>query len=168
MLVLRCTQKLLRKNPGPSNGREDSLMPVLGSWHANLIRLAHSPVVLCANDISLLAIVVRGRDFPRFVFAFRDRLARRLRRMGVSHQAVSLELAAMEMVRIEQSNNRSVLASMNDLVRHLRWKVGNHFDPLQADELENMLSEIPMGSLEYQYPVEVALAAFNSGFDRAS
>jgi len=88
--------------------------------------------------------------------------------MGVSHQAVSLELAAMEMVRIEQSNNRSVLASMNDLVRHLRWKVGNHFDPLQADELENMLSEIPMGSLEYQYPVEVALAAFNSGFDRAS
>jgi hypothetical protein len=163
MLVLRCTQKLLRKNPGPVTGRKDSLAPVLGSWHANLIRLGNSPVVLCANDISLLAIVVRGKDFPRLVFAFRDRLAWRLRRMGVSQQAITVELAAMEIVQIEQSNNRSVLASMNDFVGHLRWKVGNNFDASQLDELENMLSETPMGALEYQYPVEVTLAAFNSG-----
>lgn len=167
MLVLRCTQKLLRKNPGPSNGREDSLVPVLGSWHANLIRLAHIPIVLCVNDVSLLAVLVRGRDFPRFGLEFRDRLARRLRRMGVSNQAISLELAAMETMRIEQTNNRSVLASLNDFVRHLRWNVGNHFEPAQADQLEDMLSDIPMGSLKYRYPAEVALGAFKSASDRA-
>jgi hypothetical protein len=50
MLVLRCTQKLLKKNPGPTEGGQDALVPVLGSWHANLIRLAHSPIVLCVND----------------------------------------------------------------------------------------------------------------------
>src|SRR6185436_9173270 len=109
MLVLRCTQKLLRKNPGPSTDRDDAMVPVLGSWHANLIRLGHTAVVLCVSDTSLLAILVRGRDFPRLVLAFRDRLAQRLNRMGVSSQAVTAELAAMEMVRIEPSNSRSVL-----------------------------------------------------------
>lgn len=162
MLVLRCTQKLLKKNPGPVTDHKDSLTPVLGSWHANLIRLEHSPVVLCANDVSLLAILVRGKDFPRFVLSFRHRLAWRLRRMGVSQQAITVELAAMEIVQIARSNSRSVLASMNDFVRHLRWRVGNDFDISQSDELEDMLSQIPMGALKYQYPVEVALAAFNS------
>lgn len=64
MLVLRCTQKLLKRNPGPTTGRQDSLVPMLGSWHANLIRLAHSPIVLCVNDISLLAILLPGRRVP--------------------------------------------------------------------------------------------------------
>ncbi len=66
----------------------------------------------------------------------------------------------MEMVQILPSNNRSVLGSMNDFVRHLRWKVGSHFNFLNADALEDMLSETPMGALKYQYPVEVAAAAF--------
>ncbi len=134
---------------------------MLGSWHANLIRLGNSPIVLCVNDISLLAILVPGRDFPNFVTIFRNRLAQRLRRMGLSQDTISVEHAAMEMVQIQPSNNRSVLASMNDLVRHLRWKVGNHFNFFKANALEDMLSEIPMGALQYHYPIEVAAAAFS-------
>lgn len=161
MLALGCTQKLLKRNPGPTNGRQDALVPTLGSWHANLIRLAHSPIVLCVNDISLLTVLVPGRDFPNFVSAFRDRLAQRLRRMGLSEDAISVERAAMEIVQIEPSNSRSVLASMNDFVRTLRFKVRDRFDFSEADALEDMLSETPMGALKYQYPVEVAAAAFN-------
>jgi hypothetical protein len=64
---------------------------------------------------------------------------------------------------------------MNDFVRHLKFKVGNRFGFEEADALEDMLSEIPMGALKYQYPVgalkyqypvEVAAAAFNTGQDR--
>ncbi len=47
MLILRCTQKLLKRNPGPAGAQQDALAPTLGSWHANLIRLAHSPIVVC-------------------------------------------------------------------------------------------------------------------------
>ena len=66
----------------------------------------------------------------------------------------------MEIVQIQPSNSRSVLASMNDLVRHLKFKVGNRFTFVDASALEDMLSEIPMGALKYHYPVEVAAAAF--------
>ena len=167
MLVLRCTQRLLKRNPGPPQPRRDALVPVLGNWHANLIRLAKSPIVLCVNDISLLAILVPGRNFPNFVFAFQNRLAGRLGRMGLATETISAERAAMEIVQIQPSNSRSVLASMNDFVRHLKWETPSHFDFSEADALEDMLSQTPMGALKYQYAVEVAAAAFSQSAFRA-
>jgi hypothetical protein len=142
-------------------------VPVLGNWHANLVYLAKSPIVLCVNDISLLAILVPGRDFPNFVSAFQNRLAGRLRRMSLAIDTISAERAAMEIVQIQPSNSRSVLASMNDFVRHLKWRSRNHFDFSEADTLEDMLSETPMGALKYQYAVEVAAAAFSQAAFRA-
>jgi hypothetical protein len=161
MLVLRCTQKLLKRNPGPTNGGQDALLPTLGSWHANLIRLGHSPVVLCVNDRSLLTLLVPGRDFSNFVFAFQDRLAERIGRMGVSEDTISVERAAMEIVQIQPSNSKSVLASMNDFVRHLRFKVEKRYTLFDPNALEDMLSEIPMGALKYRFPGEVAASAFS-------
>src|SRR5947209_6995405 len=107
MLVLRCTQKLLKRNLGSASDQPDSLVPKLGNWHANLVRLAHSPIVLCVNDISLLAILLPGRDFPNLVSVFQNRLAQRLRRMGLSQDTISAERAAMEIVQIRPSNSRS-------------------------------------------------------------
>jgi len=80
--------------------------------------------------------------------------------MGLSQESISIEHAAMNMIQIQPSNNRSVLASMNDFVRNLKWKVGNSFSFAEANALEDMLSETPMGALKYHYPVEVAAAAF--------
>ena len=162
MLVIRCTQKLLRKNLGPANAGQDTLVPTLGSWHANLIWLAHSPVVLCVNDNSLLALILRGRDFPNFGSAFRDGLSQRLKRMGLPEATISIERAAMEIIQIQPSNSRSVLASMNDYVRHLKFDVGDRFNFEEADALEDRLSKMPVGALEYRYPVEAAASAFSN------
>ena len=162
MLVIRCTKKLLKKNPGSENAREDTLVPTLGGWHANLVWLAHSPVVLCVNDNSLLAVLVPGRDFPNFGSAFQNRLTQRLRRLGLCEETISRERAAMEIIKVQPSNSRSVLASMNDFVRHLKFRGPDRFDFAQADALEDMLSKTPMGALEYSYPVEVAAAAFSN------
>ena len=161
MLVLRCTQKLLKKRPGPENDRVDSMTPVLGDWHANLIRLAHTPIVLCVNDISLLAVLVRGKDFSNLVSAFRSRVVERLERMKIPQEKILAEVSAMEIIRIEGSNSRSVLGSMNDFVHHLKWQAVRGYTFQDVDALEEMLSETPMGSLKYCYPVEVAMAAFN-------
>jgi hypothetical protein len=81
--------------------------------------------------------------------------------MGLPQETILVENAAMEMVQIQPSNNRSTLASMNDFVRNLRWKVGNHFNSAEANALEDMLSEMPLGALKYQYSVDVAAGLFN-------
>jgi hypothetical protein len=161
MLTLRCTQKLLKRNPSSANVQADDLVPVLGAWHANLIRVASSPIVLCVNDISLLAILFPGRDFPNLASAFQNRLTQRLRRMSLSEETISREQAAMDAIQIQPSNNRSVLGSMNDFVHYLRYRTEEHFSFAEADAIEDQLSETPMGALKYQYPVEVAAAAFN-------
>lgn len=113
------------------------------------------------NDVSLLAVLVQGRDFPNLLSAFRNRLVQRLWRIGLSQEMISVEQGAMGIVQIQPSNNRSVLGSMNDFVYHLRSKVGDHFSFAEANALEDMLSEIPMGALNYHYPVEVAAAVFS-------
>ena len=78
-----------------------------------------------------------------------------------------MERAAMEIIQIKPSDSRSVLASMNDFVRHLKWRTPSHFDFSEADALEDMLSATPMGALKYQYAVEVAAAAFSQSAFRA-
>ncbi len=67
----------------------------------------------------------------------------------------------MELVQIQPSSSKSVLASMNDFVRQLRFRVGDRFSFTGADVLEDSLSEAPMGALQYQFPGEVAAAALN-------
>ena len=168
MLVFRCTQKLLKKKPGPVTEQTDSLVPVLGSWHANLIHVGHSPVVICTNDRSLLPVLIRGRDFPNLIGEFRERLARRLERMGIAKDAIYAELAAMETVQIGPSNSKSVLGSMNDLAYGLKSQVGYRYDLSQLDELEDLLSQTLMGALKYKCPVEVAAEAFGLKLDPAS
>lgn len=146
MLILRCTQKLRKKHLEPLVHEEDSLVPTLPSWHANLIYLATSPIVVCVNDQTLLSILVPGRGFPNIVDVIKERIRHRLRRMGLSEERIAVEETAMKIVQVHPSNSRSVLASMNDFVLNLRWQVSEKFNINQVDALEDMLSETPMGA----------------------
>jgi hypothetical protein len=162
MVTLRCTQKLLSKNPGAIANSADTLRPRLGDWHANLVRVAHLPIVLCVNDTSLLPVLLRGKDFPSLLSSFRDRLSHHLTRNGISVELVSAELAAMETIDIQPTNNRSVLSSMNDFVHHLRCAARDGFDITRLDELENKMARIPLRALQYQYPIEAASSVLNT------
>ena len=161
MLVIRCTQKLLKHKPGPSSNVEDDLEPALGNWHANLVRIDHWPIVLCVNDFSLLSIILPGRNFPNFASAFQNSLRKRLERMDVSQDRMLAELAAIQIIKIERTNSKSVLGSMNDFVLNLRY--GSYpFNPDEVTSWENELSQTPMGALKYSYPVEVAFALLSA------
>lgn len=163
MLILGCTQKLRKKNLGPLVGT-DSLVPTLGGWHANLIYLARSPVVLCVNDSSLLAVLARGRQFTSILSVLKSRIAGRYKRMGLSGELLIMEQAAMEVVAVQPSNSKSVLGSMNDFAHALKWHVRDQTDLSDLDKLEDMLSQTPMGALKYEYPVEVASRLFGMPF----
>ena len=148
------------KNLGPVSGLQDCLVPTLGTWHANLIYVARSPLVLCVNDRSLLSVIVPGRQFPNILSAITARIGERLRRMGLSEELLLQEQAAMKGVEVRPTNSKSVLGSMNDFVHALQWR-GRDWGGTEAlDELEDILSATPMGALNYQYPIEVAYQVF--------
>ena len=157
MLILRCTQRLLRRRPGPSGPNVDGLVPVLGAWHANLIHLRHSAVVLFVNDASLLPVIVPGKNFANLVPTFREQLTRRLKRLGVSDAAITCEIDACRNAVIEPTNSRSVLGYMNDFTGVLKSAVAGKFDPERAGELEDSLAEIPVGPRRpYRIPRQLA------------
>ena len=161
MLILRCTQKLRRKNLGPLALQMDSLVPALGGWHANLIYIARRPVVFCVNDQSLLSVLVPGREFPEIICVIRKRIGERLLRMNLPSELIAAERAAIEVVKIQPSNSKSVLGSMNDFVRGLKCQ-RHHFRLEEVAGLEDMLSHTPMGALNYEYPVKVAYKLLNN------
>ena len=68
----------------------------------------------------------------------------------------------MEVIQIQPYNSRSVLASLNDFVQQLKFRGPDRFNFAHADALEDMLSETPMGTLKYSYPMEVAAAVLRS------
>jgi hypothetical protein len=88
-------------------------------------------------------------------------VAERLRRLGVSQDAIAVERAAMEVIQVGPSNNRSVLASMNDFVFHLRFQLKRHYTISDADAIEDILSEAPMGAIEMKSPDVCAGKLFN-------
>ena len=84
---------------------EDDLESVLGDWHANLVRLGRTPVVLAVNDVSLLTVLVPGRNFANLLTPFRDRLMRRLIRLGVSADRMAHETAATKCICVDRTNS---------------------------------------------------------------
>jgi hypothetical protein len=160
MLILRCTRKLRMKNLGPVGRCQDSLVPTLGTWHANLIYLARKPIVLCVNDLSLLSVLAPGRKFGNILPVIQARILERFTRMGLSAEVLLQEQDAMAVTEVQQSNSKSVLGSMNDFTRGLKWEVRDRLDVEALNELEDRLSHTPMGALNYQYAIEVAYQLF--------
>ena len=72
------------------------------------------------------------------------------------------EAAATQHIRVDRTDSRSVLGSMNDFVFQLRWRFNEGRNLQDSDHLEDELSEVPMSALKFSNPEEVARAAFGS------
>ena len=66
MLVLRCTQRVLRRFQLKPIDSELVSSGVLGDWYANLLNLGSRRYVLCQSERALLPVIVPARNdsFP--------------------------------------------------------------------------------------------------------
>lgn len=158
MLILRCTQKLLRrlvKEEGP----ESALPPnttALGDWYANALYGRHYRVVLCTSERSLLSVVLPLRDLKSLIPRFHQAVDDLLLRIGVSNEARGREAKEMADVRFGPTASRGVLGSMNDLAVQCRFRLEE--DPhMNLSDLALQLSEVPCGPLKYRYPADVTI-----------
>ena len=85
---------------------------------------------------------------------------RHLIRLGVPAERMAQEATATKCIRVDRTDSRSILGSMNDFVFQLRWRFNEGRDLQDADLLEDELGEVPMSALKYASPDEVARAAF--------
>lgn len=158
MLILRCTQKLLRRLE-KAEGSESALPPsttALGGWYANVLYGRHYRVILCTSERSLLSVVLPSRELNLLVPRFQQAVDELLGRLGVSAEARKREAKEMADVQFGPTSSKRVLGSMNDLAIQCRVYLEESPQTTLSD-VALKLSEVPCGPLDYQYPSEVAI-----------
>ena len=150
MVVIRCTQKFLRRLK-PADLREVSSTTRLGDWFANIFGVRQQRYVLLVSERSRLPILLPGRDVKHVGSHLVDALTHVLLSLDVPALVVRRELGEMREAVIAGTNNRSVLGSMNDFVFAVRWHL---YDEPDADLLavSLRLSETPILALGGKSP----------------
>lgn len=142
MVVIRCTQKLL-KRVGPACPAPLASTTRLGDWTANLLGVGHRRFVLLVAEHSPLPILLPARDLRRLGDPLVDALAHVLLSLNVPALSVRRELSEMRETVFAATNSRSVLGTMNDFANATWWR---YQDDPQADPLavSLWLAETPM------------------------
>jgi hypothetical protein len=157
MLTLRCTGKLLTRLKVSAAGLGGpASSTALGDWYATFLILERQHLILFVAEKTLLPVLVRASPasslVPRFRFATREVLLA----LGVGRSRVDLEIAAMEPVRFDKTQNPPLLGSMNDFIRMLR--AGALKPTLLGSSLE--LAQAPCGPLQMESPDRATRALF--------
>ncbi len=151
MQLIRCTRKLL-KVVGKPSVESESGVACLGGWHANLLWIERRKCVLFTNDETLFSIFVPGLkkpDFQSLDNIFTQILFRSLRTEGFNQKQIERVLDEYSSVEFAQSNNRSVIGSMNDLAYQLNCMIrsAGGLRNTVRDEVNFQLNRIPMGAI---------------------
>jgi hypothetical protein len=161
MQLIRCTGKL-QKELGLKKAQLIDVEPrfsYLGPWHANLIHINRRKCVLFVNDRTLFNFLVP--DLSRSEIRELGDYFRRFLQTVVASEGLS----AVTQTKIQQeyrdveyakSNNKSVIASMNDLAyrykRSLLEAGGVHSYLLPS--IISRLNHLPLRALGFQFPIE--------------
>lgn len=160
MQLIRCTKKL-QKEMGlkPSDlCTDEQRFSYLGSWHANLIHIDRRKCVLFVNDKTLFNFIVP--DLSRAQIRELDQLFKSylscvIDDAGFSEADRGRILSAYDEVGFTNTNSKSVLGSMNDLVFHYKYSIqeAGGMDSPAVPEIIRRLNRMPMSALKYVFPI---------------
>jgi len=156
-MIIRLTQKLAKKIHATDalNTLELDKNPYL-DWTANLFRVGHTQYIIFTNTVSLFSFVMYGRgiaDSDSFIKDFHFFLESYLLDSGnekIYEEQIETDNSPIMFAR---PNDRSVLGSMNQLVKDIQFEMEIH--DLTIDEMTDRILETPMSKLKYSYPKEI-------------
>jgi hypothetical protein len=161
MQLLRCTKKLqkemgLKKSDLSENEQGVS---VLGSWHVNVIHIDGKKCLLFVNDKTLFNFIVPDiiraqiRELSKI---FISTLECVLSEESIPEVTVNKIMSEYESIQYANTNNKSVLGSVNDLAFHYKYHIrsegGVHSSAVPS--IIKKLNRLPMGALKYMYSIE--------------
>jgi hypothetical protein len=161
MQALRCTAKL-RKEMGikPRQLYNDDLpTKLLGQWHANLLHIRHRKCLLFVNDKSLFNFIVPGvkrKQIQDIGVLFSRGLSESLSFEGFSEPEKVQILEEYSSIVVGKSNNKSVIASMNDIAYHYKIQLNTS----EAENFEDLpeiimdLNRMPLGAIEQIFSID--------------
>ena len=157
MISLRCTQRLLSRLGGsdeaPPGARSGS--SALGDWYGNLLVSRPRYLVLCTNAVTLLSVVVPLAPARGLVGRFREAAKYRIMQVNAPLESRSAEVNALVEIRLDRTESRSVLASMNQLAFGAQVWLEN-CPGGDLEELGRWLCDTPCSALRTSWPFHEA------------
>jgi hypothetical protein len=104
---------------------------------------------------------LKKRDLKSLRELFHKGLSRAMFHTHCPSEMMQKVLQSCDDIVVDKANDRSVLASMNQMVFHSRWwlsEAKKHEDP--AAVVAVRLNGMPIGALEYGYPIETFSAFY--------
>ena len=114
MQTIHCTQKLLKElgKQGATISQSKHKLVLLGSWHANLIRIERRKCVLFTNDRTLYSFLVpevKKAEIIKFRELFLIHLKVNLMKEGFGTEEINKALGEYDEIAVAPTTNRSVL-----------------------------------------------------------
>lgn len=126
---------------GHSPGASDT---ALGDWYVNRIVIARQPLLLLVSERSLLSILTPACDLKGLPERLAEIVAARLRRLGIDDAVAAAEIAAMSVVAVAKTADRSVTGQMVDFAKHLTYYLPeNGWSEWDLQAAEGKLAQIP-------------------------
>ena len=149
---LKCTKKLLDmlkiKNPNNfiiSNTKED-----IENWHCNILDYGKIYAVLLTNDKTLFSFYLFGfekNDFKDFSEIIKQSIFKTMLNMEFEQKKFEVILESMENIKFSKTNNKSVIASMNQILPYIHNQMDREKDLL---DINIGLNNLPIKKLEFK------------------
>ena len=162
MLILRCTNRLLKYYGLKVDTEGCSSTTALGDWYANLVPLIHAGnLFIFVNEKSLLTVALpMTPDIgPETLLSmFNLRVLNLLHALNIPEEECYAEIAQMQQIKFGKTANKSVLGSMTDLSFHYdaHAEVNYRGKPLELSKIELALANMPHKMFKYALPCEMA------------
>jgi hypothetical protein len=158
MIVLRCTQTLLRRLHQTPVEEAPTSSTVLGDWYANVLWVYRKPLVLAVSARTLLPVLVPAREPVSLGPRLAEALGHMLAALGIPAQRVEEEQRHMARIAFARTNSRQILGTLNDFDRML--------DPAPGQSLLSaalQLAKAPCGPIGMESPDRMTVNLFNAG-----
>jgi len=139
----------------------------LGSWHANLIYIDRKKCLLFVNDKTLFNFIVPDisrAQIKELSNIFRVNLECVLAAEGVPKKAKTKIMSEYASIKYTNTNSKSILGSMNDLAFHYKYLIQSEGGVYSyaVPSIIKKLNHMPMGALEYVFPIDALKAVFKN------
>lgn len=155
MVVLRCTQKLLKRLGQPVAVDPARSSSILGDWSADILFTHPHHVVLCVSENARVPVVLPARELRTLDRRLPVALRSVLTDIHVSHMAIERELGEMATMEIARTASRSILGTINDFAIAVTWAIAEN-PGIDLRQLSLTLCDTPVGPLGYEHPGGVA------------
>lgn len=115
--------------------------PEIDNYHCNLININGIESLLITNNKTLFSFFIYDIDFENFIETIKQSVFKILVDLGFPQNQFEKILDSMETINYTKTSDRSVLASMNDMKKHI--EIGLLFYKDSVLEINQRINDIP-------------------------